>query len=123
MADRFRSPKSEEEETSLLSEATPKATQYNTKWGRKVFEKWQQRQQNKCSMLKIVGVAGLKCEDVEDVTLKHMSPTMLNFWLSKFVYEVAKQNGERYPPNSLYLLICAINRHLSEMRGEDAFKL
>ena len=31
MAGRFRSPKSKEEETSLVSEATPKATQYNTK--------------------------------------------------------------------------------------------
>ena len=45
----------------------------------------------------------------------------LNFWLSKFVCEVTKQNGERYPPNSLYLLICTINRHLSETGGEDAF--
>ena len=68
-------------------------------------------------------MAGLKCEDVEDLTvsLEHMSLTTLNIWLSKFVCEVAKQNGERYPPNSLYLLICAINRHLSETGGEDAF--
>ena len=28
-------PKRKEEETSLLSEATLKATQYNTKWGKK----------------------------------------------------------------------------------------
>ena len=103
MAGRFRSPKSKEEETSLLSEATPKATQYNTKWGRKVFEEWQQPRQNKCAVLEIFGAAGLKCEDVEDLTvsLEHMSPTTLNFWLSKFVCEVAKQNGECYPPNSL----------------------
>ena len=114
MAGRFRSPKSKEEETSLVSEATPKATQYNTKWGRKVFEEWQQRRQNTCAMLEVVGVADLKCEDVQDLTvsLEHMSANTLNFWLSKFVCEVANQIGERYPPNSLYLLICAINRHL-----------
>ena len=38
MAGRFRSLKSKEEETSLVSEATPKTTQttqYNTKWGKK----------------------------------------------------------------------------------------
>ena len=29
MASRFRSPKSKEEETRLVSEATPKTTQYN----------------------------------------------------------------------------------------------
>ena len=114
MAGRFRSPKSKEEDTSLVSEATPKATQDNTKWGRKVFEEWQQRRQNTCAMLEVVGVADLKCEDVQDLTvsLEHMSANTLNFWLSKFVCEVAKQNGERYPPNSLYLLICVIYRHL-----------
>ena len=32
MACRFCSPKSKEEETSLVSEATPKATEYNIKW-------------------------------------------------------------------------------------------
>ena len=125
LAGRFRSPKSKEEETSLVSEVTPKATQYNTKWDRKVFEEWQQRRQNTCAMFEVVGVADLKCEDVQDLTvsLEHRSKNTLNFWLSKFVCEVAKQNGERYPPNSLYLLICVINCHLSETGGEDAFKV
>ena len=65
-------------------------------------------------MLEVVGVADLKCEDVQGLTvsLEHMTASMLNFWLSKFVCEAAKQNGQRYLPNSLYLLICAINRHL-----------
>ena len=125
MAGRFRSPKSKEEETSLVSEATPKTTQYNTKWGRKVFEEWQQRRQNTSAKLEVVGVAEMNCEDVEDLTvpLEHMSPNTLNFWLSKFVCEVAKQNGERYPPNSLYLLVCAINRHLSETGGENSLNV
>ena len=52
-----------------------------------------------------------------------MSPNTLNFWLSKFVCEVTKQNGERYLTNSLYLLICAINRHFSETRGEYALNV
>ena len=30
---RFRPPKTEEEEISLLSETVPKNTKYNTKWG------------------------------------------------------------------------------------------
>ena len=61
-------------------------------------------------------------EDVEDLTvpLEHMSPNGLNFWLSKFVCEVTKQNGECYPPNSRYLLVWAINRHLCETGGENS---
>ena len=72
-------------------------------------------------MLDVVGVAAFKCNDIQDlaVPLKHMSPNMLNFWLSKFICEVAKQNGKCYPPNSFYFLICAINHHLSEMGGEN----
>ena len=125
MAGRFRCPKSKEEETSLVSEATPKATKYSTKWDRKVFEVWQQRRQNTCAILEVAGVAELNCEDVEDLTvpLEHMSPHTLNFWSSKFVCEVAKQNGECYPTNSLYLLVCGINRHLSETRGEDSLNV
>ena len=67
-------------------------------------------------MLQIVGVASLKCKDVEDLTvsLKHMLPTMLNFWLNKFICLVAKQNGEHYTPSLLYLL------NLSETGGEDS---
>ena len=57
------------------------------------------------------------------VLLEHMSPNTLNFWLSKFVCEVAKQNGEGYPPNSLYLLVCAINRHLNETGGENSLNV
>ena len=71
---------------------------------------------NTCAMLEVVGVTDLKCEDVQDLTVsqEHVLANTLNLWLSKFVCEVAKQNGECYPPNSLYLLICAINRDLSE---------
>ena len=108
-----------------MSEATPTATQYNTKRGRKVLEEWQQRRQNKCAMSELVGVAGPKCEDIQNLTvsLEHMSPNTLYFWLSKFVCEVANQNGERYPPNSPYLLICVVNCHLCETGGEDALNV
>ena len=37
--------------------------------------------------------------------------------------EVAKQTGERYPPKTLYLLVCGINRHLGNVQGEMAFNI
>lgn len=93
MAGRFRSPKSKEQEASLVAEATPKSTQYNTKWGIKVFEEWQNERPNKIAKLEHEGVAGLRSDDVEDLTvnLEHMLPKTLNFWLCKFVGEVAKK--------------------------------
>ena len=73
-------------------------------------------------MSEVAGVAGLKCEDVT-VSVEHMSSNTLNYWLSKFVCEVIKQNGEHYPPNSLHLLVCAINCHLCETGEEDVLNI
>ena len=52
-----------------------------------------------------------------------MSADSLNFWLCKFICEVAKQTGERYPPKMLYLLVCGINHHLGNVQGEKAFNI
>jgi len=66
---------------------------------------------------------GLESTNVEDllVPLEHMSADSLNLWLCKFICEVAKQTGERYPPKTLYLLVCGINRHLGNVQGQKAF--
>ena len=48
---RFRPPKTEEEEISLLSETIPKNTKYNTKWGVNVFTAWQNTRMNKKAQL------------------------------------------------------------------------
>ena len=41
-----------------------------------------------------------------------MDVLSLNYWLSKFVMEVAKKSGERYPLKSVYGIICSLKRHL-----------
>ena len=84
---RFRPPKTEEEEISLLSETVPKNTTYNTK------SAWQNTRMNKKAQLETVGHNGLESTNVDDlsVPLEHMSANSLNFWLCKFICEVAKQ--------------------------------
>jgi hypothetical protein len=37
-----------------------------------------------------------------------------NLWLGKFIREVCKPNGERYPGRTLYAIACGLNRHLQE---------
>ena len=34
-----------------------------------------------------------------------MDAVTLNYWLSKFVIEVAKKSGERYPRNTVYEIV------------------
>ena len=44
-----------------------------------------------------------------------MTETLIqNFWLSRFIQEVVKANGERYPARTLYDIVCELNRYLQE---------
>ena len=47
-----------------------------------------------------------------DTDIANMMAESLNFWLIKFVEELCKENGERYPPRSLYSIVCGIQRFL-----------
>jgi len=47
-----------------------------------------------------VGVLLTRIEDVDGLSL--------NYRLSKFVMEVAKKSGERYPPKTVYGIVCGI---------------
>ena len=75
---RIREPKNEMEERSLLAEVTPKATLYNTKWVRKIFEDWQQNRSNKNPQVESVGYEGVNLRQMEDL-YKHQ--TRWNFTL------------------------------------------
>jgi len=52
--------------------------------------------------------------------IKEMDALSLNYWLSKFVMEVAKKIGERYPAKTIYGIACGIRRHLEEKNGAEA---
>ena len=45
----------------------------------------------------------------------------LIFWLSRFVTEVRKQNSELYPPQSIQLILAALQRRMLE-KNPDAPK-
>ena len=48
---RFRSPKSVQEEDSLLVQSKPKSTQYKDKWTVEVFRTWQAAREQKVCIL------------------------------------------------------------------------
>ena len=49
-----------------------------------------------------------------------MDALSLNYWLSKFVMEIAKKSGGRNPPKTVYGIICALKRYLEEKNGSEA---
>ena len=54
-----------------------------------------------------------------DTPLVEMSVLSINYWLTKFVLEVAKPPKERYPPKTLYGIISGIRRFLAEQKPSE----
>ena len=44
-------------------------------------------------------------------SVKEVDAVTLNYWLSKFVMEVAKKSQERYPPKTVYGIVCGNRRY------------
>ena len=42
----------------------------------------------------------------------------LNYWLTKFVQEVANKKGGHYPSRSLYGIVCGLKRYLEDVIEE-----
>ena len=102
---RFRPPKSVQEEGSLLVQSKPKSTQYKDKWAVEVFRTWQAVHEQKLCILDVGSV--FKVYDVHCVLsleekLKDLDSLSLNYWLTKFVQEVA--NKERWSLSVSFLV-------------------
>ncbi|XP_019637242.1 PREDICTED: zinc finger MYM-type protein 2-like [Branchiostoma belcheri] len=89
----------------------PEKTKQSTRWGKAVWDDWARAQNS----LRTVG-------DVEPgdnyfiipVDLSETSPEEMGFWLSRFVFEIRRQDGKPYPPKTLYNIVAAIMRHFRE---------
>ena len=120
---RFRLPKSASEEQVLADEAVPSSTKYKNKWALKLFQEWQQQREMKVPILDPGGL--FKDYEYHKVTpvsceIKDMVAISLNYWLTKFVMEVAKDSRERYPPRTVYGIVCDVKRHLADKNGDEA---
>ena len=116
---RFRPPKSVQEEDSLLVQSKPKSTQYKDKWAVEVFRTWQAARASKNSAY-LTREVSFKDYDVHRVQsleekLEDLDSLSLNYWLTKFVQEVANKNGGRYPSRSLYGIVCGLERYLEDV--------
>lgn len=119
---RFREPKTFCEE-ELVEKSVPSSTKYKNKWALSVFGEWQFARTIKVPVLDPGGL--FKDYDLHKVAtvstgIEEMDALSLNYWLSKFVMEVAKKAGERYPAKTIYGIVCGIRRHLEEKNGAEA---
>ena len=52
--------------------------------------------------------------ELPSALINQMTKTELNYWLSHFVVEVRRRDGELYPPNTLYQICCGLQRAIRE---------
>ena len=117
----FRKAKNVQEERELFEKCVPKSTRNVNKWSYKIFSEWQRQRENKdpsqeqCSFT-------FEPEKIQclETNIVHMSPESLNLWLTKFVQEVCKPDGQRYPARTLYNIVCGLQRHLLDSNGQNS---
>ena len=86
----------------------PKNTEVNTQWAVRNFKKWQANYNSRH--------ADQPCP--EDVLLFDSSKEM-SYWLQKYVLGTRKKTGEKYPPKTVYLLLCGLNRYMKEKKSNS----
>ena len=120
----FRAARSTEEERKLLEDTIPKSTCDSTTWAYRIFNEWQMARGNKDASLESFSFS-FDAEKVQRLgtILTSMTAESLNFWLSKFIQEVCKQNGKRYPARTLYSIVCGLQGHLQIRIGSLAISL
>ena len=122
-SERFCVPKTSFQENVLVNDAVPASTKFKNKWAVSSFAEWQRLREDQVPVLDCGGL--FKDYDLHKVTalsadIAGMDVLSLNYWLSKFVVEVAKKSGERYPLKTVYGIICVFKRYLEEKNGSEA---
>ena len=111
---RCREPKTVYEERELVVNVILSSTKYKKKWAVTIFGEWQISRSVIASVLDKGGLfKGYDPHKVAQLStsIKEMDEVTSNNWLSKCVMEVAKKSGERYPPKTVYGIVCGIRRH------------
>ena len=109
---RFRAAKTFEQEEKCVASAIPKSTQYKNKWAVGIFEQWQKVRVPKVTTLEPGGL--FKNYDLHKVQslefpLLEMDALSLNYWLAKFIQEVAKPSKETGIPTQNHISDCVRN--------------
>ena len=99
-SERFFVPKTSSEETGLVNDTVPPSTKYKNKWAVNIFAEWQSLREVTVPVLDCGGV--FKDYELHKVCalsadIAAMDVLSLNYWLSKFVMEVAKLVGRKIP--------------------------
>ena len=83
----------------------PKNTSKNTTWAVVNFNSWCKARNKRYK----------KPCPPNLLTQTPYDPKELSFWISRFLVETRRKNGDKYPPTSLYQILCGINRYIKSL--------
>ena len=108
---RFAPLVSDDAVANLSEQRVPKNTRKVMNWSISAFKAWRVARNKQIIVIE-------KSEDntVPWKDLHAFTNDELNYFLPRFVMEVRKQNGERYPPNSLWQMVTALQAFM-RMKG------
>ena len=95
----------------LTKKTVPKNTQKNTSWAIRNFNDWRAEREQR-----FPGEPECR-EDIFDKSPWNVGE--LNHWLSMFVLETQRSDGERYPLTCIYQLLTGILRHMRSVDHES----
>ncbi len=108
-SNRFTAPTTDADVQAVQSSAVPKNTSKSTSWAVNIWKEWTAHRRTVCHPLDCPPHL-LLCQ-----------PDELNQWLSKFVLEVRRKDGQLYPPQTLYSLCCGLLRYVREIKPDINF--
>ena len=107
---RFYMLKTNSEVEEARKKAVPKNTDKNTSWAVNIWKHWSAHRRKVCTSFTEWPTHLLITE-----------PSQLDYWLSKFVLEARKGNGDHYPPDTLQHLQWIAEVHLRDKATVEYF--
>ena len=104
---RFQTLTTDDDVEEAKKRATPQNTDKNTSWAVNVWKQWSAHRRQVCASY-----------SDWPTHLMIAVPSELNYWLSKFVLETRKADGDNYPPDTLYVICSGLQRFIRETRPE-----
>ena len=104
---RFKTLATDSDVEEAQKKAVPKNTEKNTTWVVNIWKQWSAHRHQTCTSY---------CDWPTHFLIAN--PTEMNYWLSKFVLEARKANGDHYPPDTLYCICTGLSRFIRETRPE-----
>ena len=104
---RFAPIISDKEVRAMRERAIPKNTKKSTNWATTVWIDWTEYR-------RMAAEEDADESELPSALINQLTKTELNYWLSHFVLEVRRRNGDCYPPNTLYQICCGLQRAIRE---------